>query len=128
MYLQAPARAKYKRKENMVMFPFMLVINGTPLPENHNYNTVGGAKIHIWVMDNDADSAQEKAESYVKQYLWKIQSVEHVLQISPEQLHHLHEAEALLYQKALRNGIAADFLAYPRVDGNPDDPILIGRP
>lgn len=128
MYLQASANAEYIRKESMVMFPFMLVINGTPLPENHNYNTVGGAKIHIWVMDNDADSAQEKAESYVKQYLWKIQSVEHVLQISPEQLQHLHEAEALLYQKALRNGIAADFLAYPRVDGNPDDPILIGRP
>lgn len=110
------------------MFPFMLVINGTPLPENHNYNTVGGAKIHIWVMDNDADSAQEKAESYVEQYLWKIQSVEHVLQIASEQLQHLHEAEALLYQKARRNGIAADFLAYPKVDGNPDDPILIGRP
>ncbi len=110
------------------MFPFMLVINGTPLPENHNYNTVGGAKIHIWVMDNDADSAQEKAESFVKQYLWKIQSVEHVLQISPEQLQHLHKAEALLYQKALRNGIAAEFLAYPKVDGDPDDPILIGRP
>lgn len=110
------------------MFPFMLVINGTPLPENHNYNTVVGAKIHIWVMDNDADSAQEKAESYVKQYLGKVQSVEHVLQISSEQLQHLHEAEALLYQKARRNGIAADFLAYPKVDGNPDDPILIGRP
>lgn len=110
------------------MFPFMLVINGTPLPENHNYNTVGGAKIHIWVMDNDADSAQEKAESFVKQYLWKIQSVEHVLQISQGQLPYLHEAEALLYQKALRDGIAADFLAYPKVDSDPDDPILIGRP
>lgn len=110
------------------MLPFMLVINGLPLPENHNYSTVGGAKIHIWVMDNDADSAQEKAISLVKQYLWEIQSVEYVLQISQEQLQHLHEAEALLYQKALRNGIAADFLAYPKVDGNPDDPILIGHP
>lgn len=110
------------------MFPFMFVINGTPLPENHNYSTIGGAKIHIWVMDNNADSAQEKAVSLVKQYLWKIQSVEHVLRISQEQLQHLHEAEALLYQKALRNGIAADFLAYPKVDGDPDDPILICRP
>ena len=26
------------------------------------------------------------------------------------------------------NGIAAEFLAYPKVDGDPDDPILIGRP
>lgn len=110
------------------MFPFMLVINGIPLPENHNYNTVERAKIHIWVMDNDADSAQEKAVSLVKQYLWEIKGVEHVLQISQEQLKHLHKAEDLLYQKALRDGIAADFLAYPKVDGNPNDPILIGRP
>lgn len=110
------------------MLPFMLVINGVPLPENHNYDAVGGAKIHIWVMDNDPDSAQEKAISFVKQYLWEIKSVEHVLQISQEQLRNLHKDEALLYQKALHKGIAANFLAYPKVDGSPDDPIVIGRP
>lgn len=110
------------------MFPYMLVIDGVPLSENHNYDTVGGAKIHIWVMDEDADSAQEKAISLVNQYLWEVKGVECVLQISQEQLQHLHKAEALLYQKALQNGIAADFLAYPRVDGTPDDPTVIGHP
>lgn len=110
------------------MLPFMFVINGTPLPENHNYNSIGGAKIHIWVMENTIDSARDKALAMVKNYLWSVQEIEHELQISEEQLHNLHDAEALLYQKALRHGIAADFLAYPKVDGDPNDPIAIGHP
>ena len=110
------------------MFPFMFVINGVPLPQNHNYDKIGGAKIHIWVMDNTADSAQEKAISLIKQYLWKVTDVEHALQISQEQLQHLHKDETVLYQKALRHGIAADFLAYPKIDGNPGDPVVIDQP
>lgn len=35
------------------MLPFMFVIDGVPLPENHNYSTIGGAKIHIWVIDTE---------------------------------------------------------------------------
>lgn len=110
------------------MFPFMFVIDGHPLPENHNYDTIGGAKIHIWVMDNNIVSARNKAISLVTQYLWCVQKIEHEFEISQEQLSNLHKAEALLYQKALHNGIAADFLAYPKNDGNPNDPIVIGRP
>ena len=110
------------------MLPFMFVIDGVPLPENHNYSTIGGAKIHIWVMDKEIESAKDKAISYVSQYIWHAQGIEYAFEILPEQIRELDISEATLYQKELRNGIAADFLAYPKVDGNPDDPILIGRP
>ena len=110
------------------MVPFMFVVNGAPLPENHNYDTIGGAKIHIWVMDEDINSARDKALSMVSQHLWSAKQIEHEFEISLSQLPDLHEAELLLYQKALRYGIAADFLAYPKMDGDPDDPIVIGHP
>ncbi len=110
------------------MIPFMFVIDGIPLPENHNYDTVGGAKIHVWVMDDNITSARDKALSMVEHYLWNVKGIEYEFEISQSQIPHLHEAEALLYQKALHHGIAADFLAYPKIDGNPDDPIVLGRP
>lgn len=110
------------------MKPFMFVIDGVPLPENPNYTTVGGAKIHIWVMDEDVSSAQMRAITLIKQTLWKVQDIAHAFEIQPEVLPNLETAEALLYRKALQNGIAAEFLAFPRVDGSPDDPLLIGQP
>lgn len=110
------------------MFPFMFVINGIPLPENHNYSIVGGAKIHIWVIDENMDSAKNKAISMVEKHLWSVQNIEYAFEIYPKQLHNLHEAEVVLYHRALRDGIAADFLAYPKVDGAPDDPVVVGRP
>lgn len=110
------------------MLPFMFVIDGVPLPENHNYSTIGGAKIHIWVIDTEIESAKYKAISYVSQYLWHAQSIEYAFEILPEQIRELDIIEATLYQKALRDGISATFFAYPKVDGNPDDPIQITHP
>lgn len=110
------------------MYPFMFVIKGIPLPENHNYGTIGGANIHIWVMSDNLSNAKDNALSFIQEYLWKPQSVEHAFEILPGQISQLHEDEAKLYHKALQNGIAADFLAYPVVDGNPNDPIKVGRP
>lgn len=107
---------------------FMFAINGIPLPENHNYASIGGASIHVWVMEKDMKSAQNVAISYINQYLWAVKDIEYALEIQPKQLADLDKVEAVLYQKALRDGISATFFAYPKEDGNPNDPIVIGHP
>jgi hypothetical protein len=106
----------------------MFVINGIPLPTNHNYEIVGGAKIHIWVMDSSIESARRRAFDYINEYLWQPQDIEYEFEISQEQLLNLHSSEALLYQKALRNDLAAEFVAWPKVDGQNGDSVLVGRP
>lgn len=111
-----------------MMIPFMFVINRVPLPENHDYETIGGAKIHIWVMDASLDSARGKAVSMVEQSHWSVQDIEDELEIAPEQVPLLDTVEVSLYSKALRDGISAMFVGYPKVDGNPDDPVVIGHP
>lgn len=108
------------------MFPFMFVIRAIPSTNNHNYGIVGGAFVHIWVIDFDIDSAKQKALSFIKRQLWDVQSIEHALAISSEQIPLLHKSEALLYNSALQNGIAADFLAYSITDS--DDCVRIDNP
>lgn len=110
------------------MTPFMFVIDGTPLPQNHNYSKVAGAKIHIWVMDDNMDSARSKAISLINNSLWEIQGIEYAFEMLQEQISELDKLEVQLYQKALRLGIAALFVAYLETDGHPGDPVIIGHP
>ena len=110
------------------MFPLLFEIKGIPLPDNHNFGSIGGAFIHVIVISNNIDSARESALSFIRQSLWEPQIFENAFEILPEQVSLLDTVEAALYSKALRDGISAMFVAYSKVDGNPDDPILIGHP
>lgn len=110
------------------MVPYMFVIDGVPLPENHNYNTIGGAKIHVWVMEHDIHSAEKLAIAFVDKQLWTAKKIAHASEMLPEQLAELDTVEESLYRKALSDGISATFFAYPKTNGKPDDPIVIGHP
>lgn len=110
------------------MQPYMFVVKGVPLPNSRHYRTIRQAFIHIWIMDSDMDSAREHVLSYIRSLNWNPLLVEHALEIQKEQIAHLPEEEAVLYQKALRSGIAADFLASPIRERPSDSPVEFYTP
>lgn len=110
------------------MFPFMFVIDSIPLPQNPNFGSVAGAKVHICVVDNDISSAQQKAMSYVEQYFWNPKEIELSFEMPQEQLPLLETPEEALLRKAFRDGIAAVFYGYLDSVPPPETPILIKHP
>lgn len=109
------------------MNPYMFVFKAIPLPTNQNFEMVAGANVHIWVIDKNIKSAVKRAIDYVNKYLWEVQSIEHEFEITQEQIDSLHTLEAQLYNNALLNGISADFLAWPNIEGDPSDPVIFGK-
>ena len=107
------------------MKPFMFVFTGKPSPEKTELAHIKDAIIHVWVIDESLESARRRAVSYVTGLQWSVESTEFESEMLPSQLQGLHKDEALLYRRALRLGMAADFVASPKVDGDPDDPIWI---
>jgi hypothetical protein len=108
--------------------PYMFVILCYPLPDNKNYDLVGGAHVHIWVMDNSLEKAQERAFEYIRKYSWEPQEIEHAFEIQPQQIPFLHKDEENLFLMAGQYGIAADFLAWRKQEGQSGDPVLIFEP
>lgn len=96
------------------MNPYMFVINAIPQSNNKEHEDLAGAKVHIWVISDDRETAKIRAIDYITKYHWEVTSVEYELLIQPEQIPNLHNNEALLYKKALQYGISADFVAYPK--------------
>ena len=94
--------------------PYMFVINVIPTMENEFYKDVAGAKVHIWVISSDIETAKLRAISYNEKFLWKIINFEYEFEIREEQIPKLHEDELRLYQSALRHGIAADYIAHSK--------------
>ncbi|WP_238650026.1 hypothetical protein [Paenibacillus piscarius] len=109
------------------MNPYMFVINAIPAPSNKDCEDIAGARVHIWVISEDKESAKIRALDYITKYLWEVKNVEYEFEIQQELIQKLGEDELRLYQKALLYGIAADFLAHPRIPGNPDDPAVKRR-
>lgn len=113
------------------MEPFLFIFDGVPLPENHNYGTINGAKIRVLVMARYAPLAEESAIDLVNKYLWSVKEVEDAFILSPEQISYLdtlNKLDASLYQKALSDGISIAFLAYPKTNRKDEAPILIENP
>ncbi len=110
------------------MASFMFVIDSTPLPQNQNYGSVAGAKVHICVIAEDISSARQKAISYVDKYLWIPKKIEYSFEMPQEQIPLLERPEEALHQKALRDGIAAVFYGYLDSVPPPGTPILVKHP
>ena len=109
------------------MKPYMFVFNAIPTSSNKECKDIAGGRVHIWVMEENLETAKIRALTDIASYHWKVTGVEYESEILPEQFSHLHESEALLYHKALQNGIAADYLASPVKQGSPDDPVVIRK-
>ena len=77
------------------------------MPKNKNFNTVGGAYVHVWVMDHALESAQDRALTYIKDRSWTPQEVLNAFEIQQEQISALGKDEENLYLMAQVYGIAA---------------------
>lgn len=107
------------------MKPYLFVIDIVPSPENKDCQDIAGAKAHIWTISDDKEKAKLRAVDYITKSHWQVVGFEYEFEIHQEQIAKLHEDEVRLYKTALRHGIAADYIAYPKVPGHPDDPPII---
>ena len=109
------------------MKPFMFRIRSVPTTENKNFDTVGGAYVHVWVMDHALESVQDRALTYIKDRSWAPQEVLNAFEIQQEQISALGKDEENLYLMAQVYGIAADFLGWKKEPGTPEDPPQISE-
>ena len=109
------------------MKPFMFRIRSVPTTENKNFDTVGGAYVHVWVMDHALESVQDRALTYIKDRSWTPQEVLNAFEIQQEQISALGQDEENLYLMAQVYGIAADFLGWKKEPGTPEDPPQISE-
>lgn len=111
-----------------MIHPYMFQIKSSPMKMNQNYGKVGGAFVHVWVMDGDPESALSRACDYIRKYLWEPEEVRHAFQPLPEQIAQLEEDELSRYHMALSHGIFGDFFAWLKDEGDPDWPAIRWRP
>ncbi len=107
------------------MKPFMFVIVAVPSKDNRHYQNIFKAIVHIWVMDDNIESAKQKALTDIKNSHWIPQNIEHEFEMTGVQPDTLHEAEAALYQRALTYGIASDYIVSPVYEKPKDSPVVI---
>jgi hypothetical protein len=86
---------------------------------------VRAAIAEVWVVDKSISAAEIKARSHLLDYAWIPTSVQHALEPTPEQIARLDESSQALRRKALRQGVASLFVAWPKIEGREDDPIEV---
>lgn len=102
---------------------FMFLFFGVPLPSCKEYGRLKKAHIHVWVQESNEVLAEKKAREYIKSFEWNPEGVQDAFQIPHGLIPPLGAAEEQLFHRALKYGIAADFVASPVQEGNPDDPV-----
>lgn len=106
---------------------YMFVILAKPSPENERHAELKGAHVHIWVNSSAESKALQSANAYIRRYGWIPSEVEYAFEIQEAQLPKLGASESRLYNRACLSGIAADFLAFPLEEGEPNDPVRLER-
>lgn len=95
------------------MNPFYFVINAEPSTSSPHAQTVAGTFVHIWVLADSIETAQALAMAHIMDQGWIGQDIGFLSGCTPELLADLNAAESAAYRKALQQGIAAYFVAWP---------------
>lgn len=109
------------------MRPYCFHLRAEPTAGSPQSHDIGGAWVNIWVMEQSLAVAETRARAYLMDYAWVVKEIEYKLEPTPEEISKLDIVEYQNYQKAVRHGVSAIFSAWPKVDGNEDDPIEIRR-
>ena len=113
------------------MLPYFFKIPIKPTPGTPKAADVEAGFAHIWVMAESFEEAEANARSYLMSYAWIAGKTELSRQMPDELIPQLGKEERALYEKALRLGIAADMLVWPkkaRPHNTPVEVRLMGSP
>ena len=94
---------------------YMFVLNCLPDPNKREYADLSMCLAHIWVKADNENLAFEAAKNYAISYGWLPQQIEHAFDCTDADLSQYHEDEVWLCRKAEQFGIAADYIAAPKV-------------
>lgn len=93
---------------------FFFSFEAVPTHASPQASDLAGADIHVWVQDRNIDSAETTARQCIMDFAWIVQSVSVAKQCPLERILQLDEEEQVLVLRAIKEGIAADFLAWPK--------------
>lgn len=97
---------------------FYFVFNIVPDKENPNFIRYGKGIAHLMVIEKDAAEARSKAIKQIISDQWQVLSEEAFAEIPVEQFpkKDVEPQDLLLYETAVKVGIAADYATFPRED------------
>ena len=98
-------------------------IHTTPTAAATNAEDIAAAIAHVWVNDTDQISAEQRARTYLMDQGWIAGEVDAVLAPTPAQIAQLDADELANYQVAVRYGIYAQFVAWPKEPRPEDSPV-----
>ena len=93
---------------------FFFAFEAVPTAASPQACDLAGADIHVWVHDKSMDSAESMARQCIMDFAWIVQNVSAAKHCPLEHILKLEENEQVLVLRAIKDGIAADFLAWPK--------------
>ena len=97
---------------------YLLVINAEPNKTSAEYIYCQKAIVHSLVMEDSLEEAQQKALGDIKSKDWTPGTIEVAQEITYEQIQAMEPDISIyhLYERALKYGIASDYIASQRKD------------
>lgn len=105
---------------------YVFLFETKPSPQNTQNLDIAEASATIFVIDEQIDSAEQRARDYLDAYAWIVLKIEKSVKLAPEQISRLQRPLLDLYQKAQDRGIAAlfDGRKHQDFDGPPEIRLL----
>jgi hypothetical protein len=92
----------------------LFVINARPTLAADPNGRLGGAIVHVWVIENDPMLAEESALRQITEYDWVVEDIAYHFEPTTLQIAQLGEKERRNYEKAKTYGVSAEFIAWAK--------------
>lgn len=102
---------------------FLIVLEAKPTSAATGAHDIAGGNFSFFVQSETVEKAETLARERVLAYAWIPTSLEQATEPTPEQIAACDDSVTALHRKALREGIAFDVIAWPKVEGKEGDPI-----
>ena len=113
------------------MQTYFFIFEVEPTSASPRAQDIKASLANIFVMAPSHAEAEARARAHLMEYAWVVKSLDTAVEPSLERIAQCDASVIALHQKALREGLASEFVAWPKVEGKDDDPIeirLLGPP
>lgn len=90
----------------------LFVVNARPTLAADPNGRLGGAIVHVWVIEDDPMLAEERALRQITEYDWVVEGIAYHFEPTAAQLERLGEEERRNYGKAKMYGVSAEFIGW----------------